>query len=315
MDVWSLEELRNVNYHNVNIKEIEFLYGVFGGRVREFLGGDMHADAVSDYIDDLALWYFGSDMKHDYPVTWNRAMNSVRSCIQGSKGLTSRDELAIETSMFWVIHSNDKDKVGFSSVFLKLLAGNMRNKVDARLWEALRELMGATGEGLMFESIGHLKLTQSTEAFQAKKLLKGGRKLLTMKFNVPTTLIRSVDDLVGVQAKRYLLPLFGNFGLIDSAVKDVEVINAATNTHINALIQFTVSKVHGHEDDRDKWNILRNNLGGARKNDKLIFIVPARNIGKFSYKGVPDDLECYIMTYEDLSSLNVTNGNKRKWST
>ena len=124
-------------------------------------------------------------------------------------------------------------------------------------------------------------------------------------------IIRSVDDLVGVQAKRYLLPLFGNFGLIDLAVKDVEVISAATNTPI---IQFTVSKVHGHEDDRDKWNILRNNLGGDRKNDKLIFIVPARNIGKSSYKGVPDDLECYIMTYEDVSNLNVTNEKKRKWA-
>ena len=36
--------------------------------------------------------------------------------------------------------------------------------------EALRDLMGATGDGLMFESIGHLKLTQSTEVFEAKIL-------------------------------------------------------------------------------------------------------------------------------------------------
>ena len=68
--------------------------------------GDMHADAVSDYIEDLALWYFVSDMKQEYPVTWNRAMSSIRSCFQGSKGLTSKDELAIETSiMFWVRHT------------------------------------------------------------------------------------------------------------------------------------------------------------------------------------------------------------------
>ena len=47
--------------------------------VREFLGGDMHADTVSDYIEDLALalWYFGSDMKHDYPVTWNKSNNEL----------------------------------------------------------------------------------------------------------------------------------------------------------------------------------------------------------------------------------------------
>ena len=68
----------------------------------------------------------------------------------------------------------------------------------------------------------------------------------------------------------------------------------------NIMLQFTVGATHGKADDIEKWGIMRSRLGGSRKDDKLVFVIPARNFATFTYIGVPDDLECYLMTWEDM---------------
>jgi len=42
--------------------------------------------------------------------------------------------------------------------------------------------------------------------------------------------------------------------------------------------------------------------------DKLIFIIPRENFGKFSHVGVPADLDCYYMTWEDVANETVVPG-------
>ena len=79
------------------------------------------------------------------------------------------------------------------------------------------------------------------------------------------------------------------------------------------MLQFTVGLSHGYKDDIEKWPSLRENLGGSRKNDKLIFVIPASNFADFSYVGVPDDVECYCMSWEDVANDAVTAGIKRKF--
>ena len=77
------------------------------------------------------------------------------------------------------------------------------------------------------------------------------------------------------------------------------------------MLQFTVSRKHGNATDIKKWADLRSNLGRLRKDDKLIFIIPPENFGKFSYVGVPTDLDCYCMTWEDVANVTVVTGVKR----
>jgi hypothetical protein len=79
----------------------------------------------------------------------------------------------------------------------------------------------------------------------------------------------------------------------------------------NIMLQFTVSCTHGNAADTHKWTNLRANLGGLRKDDKLIFIIPPENFGKFSYVGVPANLDCYCMTWEDVANATVVTGVKR----
>ena len=42
-------------------------------------------------------------------------------------------------------------------------------------------------------------------------------------------------------------------------------------------------------------------------------MIPASNFAKFSYVGVPNDMECYCMTWEEVANDAVTAGIKRKY--
>ena len=53
-------------------------------------------------------------------------------------------------------------------------------------------------------------------------------------------------------------------------------------------------------------------MGGLRKYDKMIFVIPASNFAKFACVGVPADVECYDMTWEEVANDRVTAGIKRK---
>jgi hypothetical protein len=298
MDVWTLDELGQVKDPTWTDGEVGFLYEVFGGRVRNVLGGDLDATDVDDIIERTALWYFGDAVKQAYPVSWNRALQLIRNTIADARGKTTKDDLAIQTSLFWVVNSG-AGRSGFSSTFLKLVAGRMKEVMEVSLWNELDNLLGRGGKGLMFEALGHMKLTQTKKKYTAKTLKKGGRKLITVAFNLPKVLIRSVADIATLVEGHYALPIFGNFMLVDSIVKP------------NIMLQFTVSLEHGNAADPEKWANIRANLGGSRKDDKLIFVIPASNFGKFSYVGVPTDLDCYYMTWEDAANETVLTGVKR----
>lgn len=168
----------------------------------------------------------------------------------------------------------------------------MKDNMEVSLWNELDKLLDGGGKGLMFEALGHMKLTQTNKEYTAKILKKGGRKCITVTFNLPKVLIRSVADIATLDGGCYGLPIFGNFMLVDAIIKP------------NIMLQFTVSRKHGIAN-------LRANLGGLRKDDKLIFIIPPENFGKFSYVGVPANLDCYCMTWEDVANETVVTGVKR----
>jgi hypothetical protein len=298
MGVWTLDELRQVTPEAWIDGEVDFLYKVFGGRVRNVLGGDLNASYVDDVIESTALWFFGNTAKETYPASWNRALQLIRNTIADARGKTTKDELAIQTSLFWVVNSGT-GRSGFSSTFLKLVAGQMKDNMEVSLWNELDKLLGGGGKGLMFEALGHMKLTQTNKEYTAKILKKRGRKRITLTFHLPKVLIRSVADIATLNDGYYGLPIFGNFMLVDAIIKP----------HI--MLQFTVSRKHGNATDIHKWANLRANLGGLRKDDKLIFIIPPENFGKFSYVGVPANLDCYCMTWEDVANKTVVTGVKR----
>ena len=133
MGVWTLDELRHVTPEAWNDGEVDFLYKVFGGRVRNVLGGDLIATDVDYVIESTALWFFGNTAKETYPASWNRALQLIRNTIADAREKTTKDELAIQTSLFWVVNSGAGTSE-FSSTFLKLVAGQMKDNMEVNLW-------------------------------------------------------------------------------------------------------------------------------------------------------------------------------------
>jgi hypothetical protein len=71
MDVWTLDELKQVKHPEWTDVEVAFLRAVFGGRVRNVLGGSFNAAEVKDDIDDTAVWLFGTDVKKKFAKSVN----------------------------------------------------------------------------------------------------------------------------------------------------------------------------------------------------------------------------------------------------
>ena len=177
-----------------------------------------------DSIETIARWFFGLALKEPYPASWNGALQTIRETIYISK-----EELGITTSLFgfsMVLGG----KSYYSSTFLKLLAGQMRDVVEASLFwnEFTKRIVGSgRGEDLWFEAVGHMKLTQTTKTFSAKIFKKGGRKRVDLNFNVPNFLIRTIDDIDTLPNNTYGLPTHENFILVDAILKP------------NIMLQFT----------------------------------------------------------------------------
>jgi len=299
MDVWSLAELNQIKKPSWTDEEVEFLYMVFGGRVREVLGGTTHAQEVIDSIELTARWFFGLALKEAYPLSWNRALQTIRYAIDDAKEQSSKEDFAILTSLFWIVHGTESQSY-YSSTFLKILAGQMRDIVDVSLWNELTKLVIGNKDDVWFTAVGHMKLTQTNKTFSARLLKKRRRKRLDLNFHVPKVLIRTIDDIDSLPNNTYGLPIFRNFMLVDAILKP------------NIMLKFTVEEIHGKDDDIEKWGAIRSRLGGEMKDHKLVFVIPARNLASFTYIGVPDNLECYCMTWEDVANTTVVGGIKRK---
>jgi len=304
MYVWELDELKPI-CSSMLAGELEFLYAVFGGRVHNILGGILNTLSVDDEIEETALCFFGADIKNAYLTSWNKALQLIRQTISNAKGHTSTDDLVIQNSMFWVVNSSTGIS-GFSSTFLKFVAAKMKDKVEVSLWNELSRLLGGSGQGVLFEVLGHMTLTQNDREYTAKFLKRDKQRKRTLTpLNInfskyPRVLIRTVEDVTSLGTERYGLPIFGNFMLVDAIIKP------------NIMLQFTIGERHGNAKDSANWQLLRKNLGGKFKDHKLIFVIPAENFNKFTPIGVPSDLQCYTMTWEETATNSVTGGIKRK---
>ena len=151
-----------------------------------------------------------------------------------------------------------------------------------------------------FESVGHVKLTQTNKTFSAKILKKKGQKETGLKFSRFNSSHPTIDYIASLPNNTYGLPNYENLMLADAILTP------------NIMVQFTVEIIHGNADYTERWGAIRARLGGAMKDHKLVFVIPAKNFATFACIGVPDDLECYYMTWEDLDSTSVVGGIKRK---
>jgi hypothetical protein len=320
MHPWSPTEIRRA-FSLAVLPEVEavFLYDIFNGSIRYFAGylasHDVYDVRVGDYINSCARWFFGDEFETLHRNVWNYALESIRSRLLKKKvnvnGVSNPDILHV-TSLFWNEHImiTDREYIeGFTSPFMKFLAGALREQADANIWNAVKSLFGSSGEGNAFETVGHQTLTSTSCSYTATNLKKFMRnnnpdKSISLNFyGLPRILIRTIEDIKIIPDKYYGLPIFSNFPLVDAIIQP------------KILLQFTISNSHGSAEDVDKYAAIRSQLRGPSETHKLIFVTKPECVEEFKAYGVPGDLQCYTMVYLPSSSLVEKRVKRRRGST
>jgi len=297
MPPWSLDELLLVNPYALNFTQAvaEFLFNMFGGCIRYFISQQGVHERKDDFIQRNAEWFFGIQFSIDHPSIWNWSINEIRNRIEKatvSSRLLVPDREYI-SGLFWNPHIHIEGEnsyiSGYTSPFMKFLAGCLKDEAEASLWNSLKELFGGSGEGVAFESVGHRVLVstkQNYTAFNMNPLARKNKKYYTINFfQYPRVLFRSVEDISLLPVLNYGLPLSCNFALVDAIIQP------------DIMLQFTIAKTHGKSDDTEKYKPIRDQLQGAWDSHKLIFILKPENMDSFRPVGIPADLTCYKMTY------------------
>ena len=294
MPAWSFDELLFVN---PDISEARFLFNVFGGCARYFKPVGQERDRVDDYIQRNAEWFFGPDLEMERPFVWRWALDAIRTRIDkiaaSSGGSLATPDIVAISSLFRDPHiqipGTNTYTTGYTSRFLQFLAGCMEDEADATLWNSLKGIFGASGQGNAFESIGHKTLVRTEQPFIATNLkgkkVRNHRTFEGSFFQMPRKLFRDVKDIKGLKDGQYGIPLACNFALVDAVVQP------------NTLLQFTTAETHGKPSDEEKYKTLRKQLHGKKDTHKLIFIVKKERMDKFKPSGIPADLQCFKMTY------------------
>lgn len=300
MPAWSLEELLIVNPESDTFSKTDatFLFNVFGGCVRYLLPSGHQPQEIADYVQANAEWFFGSEFQLDHPFVWHWSMNQIRTRIRKvttpGEVLSGPDKVAI-SSLFLDPHisvpGTNTYIVGYTSRFMRFLAGCLKEDAEETVWDnAIKDLLGACGEGVAFESLGHKTLVATEQSYVATNLnhsraARTNRTFTKSFYRMPRVLIRSVDDVAELLDDQYGLPLFGNFAPVDAVIQP------------NVLLQFTIAKTHGKPSDEANYEILRSKLRGSRETHRLIFVLKPENLTEFKPAGIPSDLPCFKMTY------------------
>jgi len=302
MPAWNFDELLIANPISDTFSEAHatFLFDVFGGCARYFAPSGQLPEATDDYIQRTAEWFFGSQFQLDNPFIWCWTMDAIRTSISkvtsGGGSLASPDQVAI-SSLFRDPHisvaGTNTYIVGYTSRFMRFLAGCLKDDADATLWNALKGIFGACGEGVAFESLGHKTLVATKQEYVATNMnprVRINKTFAKSFYDMPRVLIRTVSDIEFLLNDQYGLPLFCNFALVDAVIQP------------NLLLQFTIGKTHGNAADKEKYAELRSKLRGAKRTHKLIFVLKPENLEEFQPVGIPEDLACFKMAYMMLPS-------------
>eukprot|EP01036_Dinobryon_divergens_P026908 gene26908-35604_t len=301
---WNFDELLIVNpiSDTFSKDDATFLFDVFGGCARYFAPSGQQPEEMDDYIQKSAEWFFGPQIQLDNTFIWCWTMKAIRTRINkmtSGGSLASPDKVAI-SSLFRDPHISVPGTnffiVGYTSRFMRFLAGCLKDDAEATLWNALKDIFGPCGEGVAFESLGHKTLVATEQEYVATNLkprVRANKTFTKSFYQMPRVLIRAVGDIEFLLDDQYGLPLFGNFALVDAVIQP------------NLLLQFTIGKTHGKVSDEGKYAELRSKLRGAKGTHKLIFVLKPENLEEFQPVGIPEDLACFKMAYMMLPSKKM----------
>jgi hypothetical protein len=206
-----------------------------------------------------------------------------------------------------MIHQQD-GKALWASKFMEILGSRILDKKETTMCTAIKNLIGNSGFGQVFENIAHIKLTSSSETFYSLRPLhkKGARNvsndLIQVQFPSTVVRLRSVDDVHNLRDDTYGLPVTSNFLLVDAIVQP------------NVLLQMTVCEER-HKGAVDQLPLLRGKLSERDKTKHMmVFVVPRENLKGFKCHADLGTIPQFVMCPDQVVCAERSEGGKRKRS-
>lgn len=287
MDLWSKDELQLISAYHIDILNLR--YDVFGGSARNFKLDRRSTSAdneqFSGIVDSMLKLFFDGRLFSVERETWNATLFSIKNAIVEQLNVVDEVSGSAQafTSMFYHLHNTGQQT--WATNFLKCLAGKIIDMRVLNLSERLKLLIGESGIGIAFESLGHETLLKSNVEHKATSIVKYQRPG-EFQFKVPVRVevFRGISDICKLPSDCYGLPVNGNFPCVDAVIQP------------NILLQFTVSRHHPGIEDKTK-DIRANLLSTDKKEHRLVFVVPKEHLNGFNKQDGYGDIKQYVMTY------------------
>jgi hypothetical protein len=300
MPLFSLSELLSIR-GDMSEEEATFRYEVFGGSARNFKDKDEEEDVKQlEIVDQTMRWMFGEQMRTDHQDWWDGVVGKI------SEKLTQSDrDLDKNTINSMMRHRTARNEAIWATKFMEILSGMILEDKVLAIHTALEELIGRSGMGVAFESVGHKKVSTCSEHYLLQPLHKPHQprtkwpREISMRFDYPIRLIRTVADLSQLPDGYYGLPIHGYFPLADFVVKTGEV---------TVIGNFTIAETHkGAPEQLDE--ILQHIQPPVDHRVLIVWVVPRKNLDDFKWVKGLESIDQYVMTYEPVVTL------KRKGTT
>ena len=285
MPVFSFDELKCIQPTSMTNKIAKFRYDVYGGSARNFqkskegkiTGKQMH-------VVKTVLGLLFHDIKVEYPNDWMTVAREISQTLLVKRGPDS--VLNVVNSMMRHTLSeevdDEYDDKFWASPFMKFLGAAIVQDRTTDIVSELNRIIGKSGEGNLFEYLGHLNLLKSRTPYLLKPLLssplpKSMPKFPKVFFNLPVARFNTVEEVANIPDGCYGLPMIENFPLVDAVLQP------------NVLIQFTISP-SGHKTKstpEEKAKKLKEIRAGLNETDEskhmMVFVIPKKNIKTYKF--------------------------------
>ena len=302
MPVCQFEELAAMN-PQVPTDQMEILYDIFGGSARNIFLARKTVTKVDLFpcVEDTMLLFFGKEIKTKYSDLWMRISKHLSHHLFRNAEDESSATLALQSTLR---HRNSGTSF-WASKFMEVLSGEILQQEETSMKTVIKNLLGASCLGCIFESSSHRALTTTTRRFKLISLHpKGARRALkhSAYIDIPNTVtrIRSIEDISGLNAQEYGLPVSLNFPLIDA------VVQPAT------LLQMTVSPENHSSRSIDRLPSIRAQLHDeVFEHHRMVFVVPESNLASFKYQTQLDGIAQYVMCPNPVVEIPSNKSTKR----
>lgn len=289
MPPFTQRELVSIKPPGMTEDEAVFRADVFGGSGRNFVNMEITSSDPLLIVESVLIEFFTEDYRSLFPNSWQNIVEVISEKLKNLTDDADTDEFL--NSMFR--HCTAGNSKIWASPFMKGLAAAVLADSNVTMTSALRAILGKSGYGSLFESVGHLKMIRCKTDYNLCPLLppRSSDSKDIVKFSayqMQTTVIKRITDISELLDGTYGLPLYDNFPLVDAIIQP------------NTLIQFTVAATD-HKGAIAQLEQIRSQLKDKNTaNHRMIFVVSRDNYSTFKYQKDLHAIRQYITTDDPL---------------